>query len=86
MPLILEFEFDDGKRAEERIPAEIWRIITKEISKIFAFEKILKQVVFDPHWELIDANYNNNTQFAPSSYEKIELITQINPHLILCKS
>ena len=89
MPLILEFEFDDGTRAEERIPAEIWRKNTKEISKIFAFKKTLKQVVLDPHWELIDANYNNNTQFAPSSYEKVELTTQHksppNPMQILKK-
>ena len=90
MPLILEFEFDDGTKTEERIPAEIWRKNTKDITKIFAFDKKLKQAVLDPHRELIDANYDNNTQFAPSSYEKVELTTQRksppNPMQILKKA
>ena len=79
MPLVLEFEFEDGEKIIERIPAEIWRKNTKAISKIFAFDKQLTQVRLDPHKELIDADYSNNTKFAPTAYDKIELTTQRKP-------
>jgi hypothetical protein len=76
MPLVLEFEFENGDKTIERIPAEIWRYNTKEISKIFVFEKELRQVVLDPYRELIDADYDNNLTFAPASFDKIELTIQ----------
>jgi hypothetical protein len=76
MPLVIEFEFENGESQIERIPAEIWRKNSSEITKIFLFDKTLKKVVLDPHRELIDANYDNNFQFAPASYEKIELQLQ----------
>jgi hypothetical protein len=73
MPLIIEFEFKDGEKKIERIPAEIWRKNAEKVSKVFVFEKAVKRVVLDPHHELVDANYNNNTQYAPAIFEKIEL-------------
>lgn len=76
MPLVIKFEFEDGENHLERIPAEIWRKNSKEISKIFVFDKILKRVVLDPYRELIDADYDNNVKFAPSSFDKVELTTQ----------
>lgn len=76
MPLVIEFEFEDGEKQVERIPAEIWRKNTNEINKVFTFDKILKHVVLDPFHELVDANYDNNTKFAPSSYDKIEILEQ----------
>jgi len=76
MPLVIKFEFEDGESHVERIPAEIWRKNSTEITKISSFDKTLKKIVLDPHRELIDANYDNNAQFAPSSFEKIELTTQ----------
>jgi hypothetical protein len=75
MPLIIEFEFEDGEKKIERIPAEIWRKNAEKVSKVFVFEKAVKRVVLDPHHELVDANYNNNTQYAPAIFEKIELTT-----------
>jgi hypothetical protein len=79
MPLVLEFEFEDGAKQIMRIPAEIWRKNTSEISKIFSFKNKLKRVVLDPHHELVDADYDNNAKFAPSSFEKIELTTRRKP-------
>lgn len=79
MPLVIEFEFEDGEKQIERIPAEVWRRNTKEITKVFSFDKTLKNVVLDPYHELVDANYDNNSKFAPSSYDKIELTTERKP-------
>jgi len=76
MPLVLEFEFDDGEKETVRIPAEIWRYNAKKISKVFVFDKILKNVVLDPYHELADANYINNSLEAPSSFEKFGIIKE----------
>ena len=76
MPLVIEFEFENGHKTIERIPAEIWIKNTKRISKVFIFDKIVKRVVLDPHQELVDANYDNNAVYGPVTFEKIETTTQ----------
>jgi hypothetical protein len=76
MPLVIEFEFEDGEKIIERIPAEIWLKNTEKVSKVFVFEKAVKRVVLDPHHELVDANYANNMQYVPVAFEKIEVTTQ----------
>ena len=43
MPIILEFTFEDGTTEVQRIPAEIWRRNTEEVSKVFIFNKTWKQ-------------------------------------------
>lgn len=60
MPVILEFEFVDGSREKQYIPAEIWLKNDKEVSKIFVFEKELVRVVLDPNLETADIDRNNN--------------------------
>jgi len=75
-PLVIEFEFDDGEKKTERIPAEIWRKNANTISKVFVFEKIVQRVVLDPHQELVDANYDNNALYGPTTFDKIEITTQ----------
>lgn len=73
MPLIVEFEFENGKKKIERIPAEIWRKNDKEVSKVFMFEDSVKNIVLDPHIETADSDYGNNSLATPTSYEKFEL-------------
>ena len=60
MPLIIKFEFEDGSSETQRIPAEIWRMDDKKISKVFAFAKPVKQVILDPQEETADVNTENN--------------------------
>lgn len=60
MPLIIKFEFEDGSSEIQRIPAEIWRMNDKKISKVFAFAKPVKQVILDPQEETADVNTENN--------------------------
>jgi len=60
MPLILQFEFEDGTYEIQRIPAEIWRRNNEEVSKVFIHEKKVKQITLDPQYETADTDYNNN--------------------------
>ncbi|MEQ3696028.1 MAG: M1 family metallopeptidase [Pseudomonadales bacterium] len=62
MPLIIEMQYDDGSKEEVRIPAEIWRRNTNNVSKMFVrpADKVLTQVVLDPHWETADIDVANN--------------------------
>jgi hypothetical protein len=72
MPLILEFQFADGTREIQRIPAEIWRYNNEKVSKVFAFDKAVQQVVLDPLLETADVDTENNyfpRQAQPSRFE-----------------
>jgi len=60
MPVILEFEYTDGSKEIQRIPAEIWKTNGKNVSKVFFSEKELVRVVLDPMLEIADIDRNNN--------------------------
>ncbi|HMO40902.1 MAG TPA: M1 family metallopeptidase [Saprospiraceae bacterium] len=72
MPIILEFELEDGSKELRRIPAEVWRRNNYKVSKPFAFDKPLKQVVLDPYQETADIDTDNNyfpRQAQPNRFE-----------------
>ncbi len=72
MPIILEFKFTDGTSEVVRIPAEIWRKHSDEVSKIFYFEKEVSEIVLDPYMETADTDRNNNywpPRREPSRFE-----------------
>ena len=60
MPVILEFEFEDGTKEYVNIPAEIWRSGDETVHKVFAFDKEVVRVVLDPLLETADVDRNNN--------------------------
>ena len=60
MPVILKFEFIDGTEEIQRIPAEIWRKNNEEVSKVFLFNKQVKQITLDPFLETADTDLDNN--------------------------
>lgn len=62
MPILLQLHFTDGTSEQQYIPAEIWRRSPKAVKKLIvtAKDKILKEVVVDPHWETADADIENN--------------------------
>ena len=60
MPLIVEFTFADGTTEVQRIPAEIWRLDSKEVSRIFITEKQATKIVLDPFLETADTDVTNN--------------------------
>lgn len=72
MPVILEFTFEDGSKQVERMPAEIWLQTEKHFTKVFAFEKKVKQIELDPFLETADTDRDNNywpPQQEPSRFE-----------------
>lgn len=72
MPLIIKFAFEDGSSMIKRIPAEIWKLNDKEVSKVFVTEKPVAQFILDPNEETADVDTSNNTfprGVTPSRFE-----------------
>ncbi len=67
MPIILEWEFEDGTTEIERIAAEIWRKNETEVSKVFVKNKKVKKVRLDPYRETADVNETNNSFPVPET-------------------
>lgn len=59
-PLIIEWTFKDGTTEIEKIPAEIWRKSEQKVTHIFAKDKEVDSMRFDPNNELADTNAKNN--------------------------
>ena len=60
MPVILQMEFTDASRETVRIPAEIWRRNSQQVTWQFVTPKELKQAEIDPLWETADVDTENN--------------------------
>jgi len=60
MPIILEFTYLDGSQEIIRIPAEIWKQNSEQVSKVFITQKEIQQIILDPHLETADVDRNNN--------------------------
>jgi hypothetical protein len=71
-PLIFEFTFKDNTEKIIRIPAEVWRLNEKQISKVFIFDKEVTSIRLDPFLETADVNLSNNSwpeNKQPSRYQ-----------------
>ena len=60
MPIILEWEFEDGTKEIERIPVEIWRKNENKFTKVFVKDKEVKGIILDPYKETADIDESNN--------------------------
>ena len=60
-PLVIEWTYKDGSKEVEKIPAEIWRKNEQQVNHIFAKDKEVASMRFDPFNELSDTNTENNT-------------------------
>lgn len=67
MPVILMFEYADGSTEVERIPAEIWKLHTDKITKVFVKDKEIVNITLDPYLETADVDRSNN--FFPPQQE-----------------
>ena len=72
MPVILEFEYVDGTTEVFRIPAEIWKFGSDEVTKVFPTEKEVKNIVLDPFLETADVVTNNNYYPARQATSRFE--------------
>jgi len=60
MPVIIEWTYKDGSKEIERLPAEIWRLNETKVTKVFAKDKEVVNVVIDPLKETADISIENN--------------------------
>ncbi len=86
MPIIIQFELEDGTTKEMRIPAEIWQKNTERVTKIFPVEKEVVRISIDPYFETADVDiYNNHWPSKPPQSrfrifkEKARLSNGMNP-------
>lgn len=75
MPVIIEWTYKDGSKEIEQLPAEIWRINETKVTKVFAKDKEVVNVVIDPLKETADISIENNTfpkNAQPSKFDELK--------------
>ena len=61
MPIIVEFEYEDGSKERKQYPAQIWRLNDDKVTKVFTSEKSVKNITIDPDQETADVDLSNNS-------------------------
>ncbi|MBG7629376.1 MAG: M1 family peptidase, partial [Bacteroidetes bacterium] len=61
MPIIVEFEYEDGTKERKQYPAEIWRKNDTEVTKVFPSTKSIRKITIDPDLETADVDTSNNS-------------------------
>ena len=61
MPIIVEFEYEDGTKERKHYPAQIWRKNDKEVTKVFPSHKSIKKITVDPDEQTADVDTSNNS-------------------------
>jgi len=61
MPIIIEWNYKDGTKEIERIPAQVWRKNEGKVIKTFMKDKEVASVKLDPYKETADVDETNNT-------------------------
>lgn len=59
-PVLIQWTYVDGSVELEKIPAEIWKINEKEVTKVFMKDKEVAKIVIDPDKMTADAYTDNN--------------------------
>ncbi|MBX2815862.1 MAG: M1 family metallopeptidase [Saprospiraceae bacterium] len=76
MPIILEFEYEDGSKEVERIPAEIWKLENQKVSKVFVKQKTVKSITLDPFLETADVDRSDNHYPPRPEISRFDLFKQ----------
>ncbi len=76
MPLILEFEFEDGTKEVQQIPAEIWRLRDDRVTKVFVMDQAVERITLDPFLETADTDLSNNVWPPQSKPTRFQLFKQ----------
>lgn len=72
MPIIIEWNYTDGTKETEMIPAEIWRSNESKTKKVFAKNKEVASIVIDPELRTADVNTENNVFPKQESKSRLE--------------
>ena len=76
MPVILEFELEDGTKEVQRIPAEIWRYRDDSVTKVFVLDQPVERITLDPFLETADTDLSNNVWPPQSKPTRFQLFKQ----------
>ncbi len=71
-PIVVQLNYTDGTNDYYNIPAEIWRLGAKKVTKVFKSTKDVKEVFLDPFLETCDIDTSNNyfpNKPQPSRFE-----------------
>jgi len=60
MPIIVQFTYADGTKMIDRIPAQVWRLNEKHVSKFYVQDKEVSSIQVDPFRETCDIDETNN--------------------------
>jgi Peptidase family M1 domain len=75
-PILVEFQYTDGTKDLHKIPAEIWRMGDKKVTKVFKTAKEVKQIVLDPFLETADVDTSNNYYPNKPQQSRFEVFKQ----------
>ena len=81
MPVIIQWNYKDGTKEIERLPAEIWRLNETKVTKVFAKDKEVANVVIDPNQETTDVNTGDNAfprVQQPNKFEELKKKSSTN--------
>ena len=76
MPIIIEWTYKDGTKEVERIPAQVWRLNEKKVTKAFLKDKEVASVKLDPMKETADIDETNNTWNTIAEPSKFKVFKQ----------
>lgn len=77
-PIIIEWTYKDGTKEIQKIPAEIWRNNEQVVTKVFAKDKEVVNIVIDPNEATADINKNDNVFPRRAGNAKFDQIKQRN--------
>jgi hypothetical protein len=61
MPIIVDFEYEDGTTKRVTYPAQVWRKNDKEVKKLITSNKKIININLDPDLETADIDTSNNS-------------------------
>lgn len=73
MPIILQWNYEDGTSEVERIHAYIWRKNEDQVVKSFLKNKKVKSIELDPYLETADINLSNNYWLKSAEPSRFEI-------------
>ncbi len=80
MPIVVEYVFKDGTKLQKQYPAQIWRKNDKEVKKLFASDKEIKEINIDPNLLTADIDVSNNSWPKKEQESKIEKFKKKTKH------
>lgn len=78
MPIIVQFEYEDGTTEDRQIPAEIWKRNNEHVTKVLVTDKIVKQIIIDPYLETADTDRTDNYFPVQPQMNRFELYRRKN--------